>query len=349
MRKAFFTLFKQDLLLSWRNGLVLVTIITLVVITALYWTLPLMLPDEAPLSQSQYFLDETEGRILVQALSSEEGANLASSLEDLEARVQESNGTIGIIVEGSAEDLTYTLVFKSRHGQKTVNILKAVLRSLTAQITGESFGALSIKIEQLRSSSEIVPINKSMIAIILAFEVMILGFLFVAVVVFGEKKEGSIRSYRVSPSGLGNYVVSKTLVFTLLSMIYGLVMTTATIGFRVNYAALAAVLFLSCALMTLLGLGIAAFFNNISEWFVPGVLVLAVNMLSILPYQIPTYSAKFLTFLPGYSVIFGVSEILFPTGKEGFLPPLLLILTVQLVLFAVFALWAVRRKMMKEA
>ena len=347
MRKAFFSLFKQDLLLSWRNGLILVTVITLGVIIALYWTLPLIIPENASLGGSQIFLDETADQVLDQVLKPDQGIRRAENRDDLETRVEEANGLIGIIAEGSAKEITYTLVFKSRPAEKTISILKAVLRSISAQITGQSFGS-PVEIELLREKGGKLSMSDSMIAVMLAFEVMILGFLFAAVAVFAEKKEGSIRSYRVSPSGLSSYVFSKTLVFTLVSTAYGLIMTAATVGIRINLAVLTAVLLVSCAMMTLLGLGIAAFFNNISEWFITGVLVLAVNMLSILPYQIPTYSAGALTFLPGYSVIFGVREILFPTGKEGFLSPVMLTLGIELVIFAAFALWAVRRRMMKE-
>ena len=347
MKRAFTSLFRQDLVLSRRNGLLLVTAVTLAVIIALYWTMPLLLPKAPSLSRSLVFLDKTADGALREMIGGTEGIIFAADEKELHTMVREAKNTIGILAEGSLDEISYTLFFNTRPGDRVVRIIQAALKDMTRTARGSSPGS-PVTITRLRPEAPPVPANKSMIAILLAFEVMILGFLFVAVVIFGEKKEGSVRAYRVSPSGLGNYVLSKTLVFTIMSMIYGLVMTAATIGFSVNYARLSAVLFSACALMTLLGLGIAAFFRNISEWFVPGVLVLAVNMLALLPYRIPAYSARILTFLPGYTVIFGVNEILFPTGKVGFFPPLMLTLSIQTVLAALFALWSARRNMMKE-
>lgn len=347
--KTLFSLYTQDTILSWRNGLILVTLITLAVMVVLYWVLPLLLPEDVSFSSAQVFLDETDGTVVERFLL-ESGADpeiFLETEEGLEAFVAERSGRIGIKVTGNSSELHYSFVFHDRPGERTVKILQAVLASVTASITGEEYGA-PFSVETLRSPSDPPAANETMVAVMLAFEVMILGFLFVAVVVFGEKQEGSVRAYRVTPAGLTTYVVSKTLVFTLMSTVYGLLLVLFTFGIGVDYGSLLAILFPACALMTLLGLGIAAFFRNISEWFVPGVLILGINMLSIIPYQMPTYSAKFLTYLPGYIVIFGISEVLLPTGKTGFLVPILITLGLQLAVTVVFTLWSVRRNIMKE-
>lgn len=349
MNRGIFSLFRQDIVLTWRTKLVLVTIITLVVIVALYWTLPLIVGDSDPFQQQQIYLDRTEGKVVSKMLAglSEADVVFADDRESLETFVRDG-GLVGIIAAGSADSITYELVYDEAPGASSQNLIKAALRSLTAAIRNEELGA-PIDIEFLRDQSEPIPANDSLILIMLGFEVMILGFLFIAVVVFGEKREGSIRAYRISPSGLFNYVVSKTLVFTILSMVYGLVMVAVTLGFDVNYLRLAGLLVVSCALMTLLGLGIAVFFENLSQWFVPGVVLLGVNMLALIPYEIPAYNVPALRFLPGYNVIFGASEILFPTGKTDFMGPIMLRLGVGLAVAAVFAAWAVRRKMLKES
>ena len=72
-------------------------------------------------------------------------------------------------------------------------------------------------------------------------------------------------------------------------------------------------------------------------------------MLAIIPYQIPAYSLSFQEYLPGYNVIFAVSEILFSTGKSGFLGPVLGRLGIGTAIAAVFAAWAVHRKLLREA
>jgi ABC-2 type transport system permease protein/fluoroquinolone transport system permease protein len=346
MKSGILTLFRQDIVLTWRNGLVLVTVITLAVIVALYWTLPFMLKEDAPLSQSQILLDMSEGQV-VSAFFQGEGMDMAANREELESAIQEQAGTIGIVVQGSRDALAYELVFRNRPSDETISIVKAVFSNVTASLRGEE-PLRNINVRYLRAQADPITTRESLVLIMLAFEVLILGFLFIAVVVFGEKREGSIKAYRVSPSGLANYVISKTLVFTLLSVAYGIVMVITTIGFGADFASLSLVLLVSCSLMTLLGLGVAVFFENLSQWFVPGVLLLSINMLAIIPFQIPTYSLPGLGILPGYNVIFAAREILFPTGKEAFLGPVMLRLAIGTALCGGFAAWAVRRKMLRE-
>ena len=42
----------------------------------------------------------------------------------------------------------------------------------------------------------------------------------VAVMIFQEKQEDSIRAYRISPGTVAGYILSKTLVFIVLSIVY---------------------------------------------------------------------------------------------------------------------------------
>ncbi len=342
--KALWTLFKQDALLSWRNGLILVTVVTLAIIIGLYWLLPLFVADELTLGPSQLYFDDTSDRSVSELLA---GAEFAESREELELAVADADGLVGIVASGDRRSVEFEIVYKHVPDSAQVNILEAALREIAATLRGED-RAERIDSRSLRPGTPALTANQGLITVMLAFEVMILGFLFVAVVVFGEKTEGSIRAYRVTPSGLANYVISKVAVFTILSTLYGLVMVVATIGPRA-LGQLLPVLLISTALMSALGLGVAVFFKNISEWFVTGVVALSINMLAILPYQIPTFSARWLTFLPGYAVIFGATEILFPTGEVGFAQPMYLTLGVWLVAALVFAAVAVRRSIMREA
>jgi hypothetical protein len=348
--KRFLNLFKQDLLLSWRNGLVLVTLITLAIIVALYWTLPLMISGDLELEQGFVLFDDSEGGALRDFLSlrsTDRRFSLAASPGELESRLAEAGGFGVIVSDTPGGGLSYDIVYDSPVSETREAVVLAVLESIHAEATSATFGP-EISINELRPGSAPIEINQSLVVIMLALEAMILGFLFVAVVVFQEKQEGSIRAYRVSPGGLLPYVASKVLVFSLMSTAYGLIMVLMTLGFAADYLLLAPVLFLSCLFMTALGLGVAVHFKNISEWFVPGVLILAVNMLSILPYQLPGYSNPAISVLPGYQMIYAMTEILYPSGRSGYLAGTYGYLAVYLAVAALVDLPSVKARMMKE-
>ncbi len=121
-----------------------------------------------------------------------------------------------------------------------------------------------------------------MIPIFMSFEVVLLGFLIGAVLIFQSKQEGTIRAYRVSPGGTLIFILSKVLLYDVISLIYGLVVSLIAFGTSPNYLQLSLLIIGSSTLMTLLGLAIAVFFTNISEWFFAGATLMIVATLPML-------------------------------------------------------------------
>jgi ABC-2 type transport system permease protein/fluoroquinolone transport system permease protein len=220
--------------------------------------------------------------------------------------------------------------------------LDTVVRTLRGETPPSQFD-----VQLLRPAAEPVPLNLSILPVALVFEVVLLGFTFGAVMIFQEKQEGVNRAYRVSPGTTLDYIGAKNLLFIAMSLIYGTLLLLVAFGLEADYGRILLLVVLTSSAMTLVGLAIAVFFNNISEWFFVGVGVLIINMLPVFSYSIPTFAPRWLTVIPSYPVLFGAREILFSTGRTGFMSPLVL----QLVLFNVVAFVlcyvAVERKLMK--
>jgi ABC-2 type transport system permease protein/fluoroquinolone transport system permease protein len=278
---------------------------------------------------------------------------LLSSRSELETFVTEGRGSAVLVedAEGDADPgmpgLSFTIIHRSPAPRSTDSLIRAQLEDVYARATGISRAELP-PVTILRPGAPVVDLADRLLLVMLALEAMILGFLFVAVSIFQEKQEGSIRAYRVSPGGLVTYVASKVLVFSLIGTIYGLLMVLFTRGPMINWISLAPLLFFSCLFMTTLGLAVAAHFRNISEWFAPGVILLAVNMFSILPYQLPGYANPLLTALPGYQMIYAMTEILYPSGKSGYLNYAFLWLAIYLIIAAGLAFPSVKFRMLRE-
>ncbi len=105
---------------------------------------------------------------------------------------------------------------------------------------------------------------------LLAFEVIVLGFLLVAVFIFQEKSDGSIKAYCISPGGTLSYLLSKTALFAVIVLIYGLFFLLFTIGIPEQLLKISVVLLLASALYTLLGIIVEVFFRGISDWLFVG-------------------------------------------------------------------------------
>lgn len=186
--------------------------------------------------------------------------------------------SIGIFFEEDADGPRATLFYRGSISEENLNLIAAAiedpLRSIYMdQETAQYYGVQYIRLEAMG-----VPQNKNIVPPLLVFEVIVLGLLMSPVLLFQEKAEGTIRSYRVSPGGIAVYILSKAAVFAVISLVYGLLMVLPTIRISINYPALLTVIFFSSVIYTCLGLVVAVFFNNISEWLFVGIGLLMVNM-----------------------------------------------------------------------
>ncbi len=162
----------------------------------------------------------------------------------------------------------------------------------------------------------------SLIINLMVFEVLILPFVFIAVNLFQEKQDGTIRAYRVTPGGTGRYLAAKMLLWTGLTILYGVVLLLCTVGSGLSPAAWAAMLLLllvAGVFISAFGLFVALFFTSINGWFLPGISLLLVSQLPIVSYLFPTFSPPWITWFPTYRLLYAVRDILTvgPVGLTG--------------------------------
>lgn len=346
MLKKFVSLFKQDMTVAIRNYFHLVIIfLALIMIIVINF----VVPDQIKLTPQEVFFDNSEGKVLQKFLI-EKGVDKSrffDSKEALASEVRNNSNTLGIIMEGTIDNAKFTIIHQGTESEEILNVLDATIESTLDTIRGYTKYS-EYQVEYLRPKAEPIPFNKNLLPVFISFEVVMLGFLLIAVMVFQEKEDGSIRAYRVSPSGTLEYILSKTAVNLVLSTVYGGLIVLFTMGTSVNYLILFTVIILVSFLMTLLGLSISVFFKSLQEFLFVGVGVMALLSFPMISYFTPSFAPGFITWLPSYPVMFGLREILFPTGKTSLVISLILMLAVEgAVLFAV-SYWAVKRKLMKE-
>ena len=343
--KRLLMLMRQDLILTWRNGLVFFTGILLVIMVAMVWLLPESLGAET----AEYVYDGSESKQLEQFLrrAGAEPEIFVESPDALRQALQASSRGIGVIYEGDLQDPRFRLLTAGRLAEENVNLMEETLDNVVRTMRGSPPPVEQFEVERLRPPGESIPLNLSFLPVALVFEVVLLGFTFGAVMIFEEKQEGVNLAYRVSPATTLDYILSKNMVFVLMSLVYGGLLLLAAFGLDADYGRILLLIVLTTSMMTLVGLAIAVFFNNLSEWFFFGVGVLVLNMLPVLSYSMPTFAPDWLTLIPSYPVLFGAREILFSTGKANLMAPLLL----QLAIFNVVAFGlcylAVDRRLMR--
>lgn len=334
----------QDFRLTFRSGHIYVILAMAAIILILVFALPAEINTDA----QEYFLDASESGVFKQSLL-ELGAEpemILASEPELQTSLSESQRALGVVFRGTLDAPEFKIIVQGNVSEENIRLLEKTLDTIIQSLRG-TYQPPEAEITLLNENIEPIPLNKNMIPIFMSFEVILLGFLIGAVLIFQSKQEGTLRSYRVSPGGTLIFILSKVILYDVISLIYGLVVALIAFGSAPNYFQLSLLILASSTLMTLLGLAIAVFFTNISEWFFAGATLLIVAMLPMLSYAMPVFSPAFITWIPTYDIIFGFRNVLFEMGSAAALNQTFLTLGVSLLISFSVCYLAVDRRLMK--
>lgn len=270
------------------------------------------------------------------------------SIDDLETALTTNKNDTGIIVNVRDGEPVFTILHRNALAEENKRLIELTLDSAWS-LSKESWiiSAPPFEIRTLTPEPEKISLNRFVLPTLIVFEVMVLGFLFTAVLLFQEKQEGSLKAFRVSPAGTLTYLLTKLIVWTVLSGIYGTVLILATLGWKVEYFHVLPLLLLGSGMMTLFGIATAAFFNNISQWMFVGVGILVVNMIPQIAFVNPTLSGGWYEFIPSHPMLITVREVLLYGNVSG-AGHTNLIIGIEFAAIFIAAYFIIDRKLMKE-
>lgn len=371
MLRAWRTLLTRDSILLWRNGHVLVTAILMAVMI----TLTLLLPERIAGKPKELILDQLAGSPLQAAYAAQPKLRFAADEAGLRASLADDPGLTGIILRGTLEQPQATILAGAHIPDSALALLEASIDELlrrtratpapaaTAELaetsaataanttaTSAATGPATMPtVHYLEAQRPEPPLYLRGLPVFLIFEAGILGFLLVAVFVFQEKQEGTLRAFLVTPAKRSAYLLSKLAAFTLLSLLYGAGVLAAGLlrGVQPNLAGILLTLTAAAASLTLLGLGFATFFDNLSQWFFPGLGVLVLNMAPFLSNVNPVFQPFWLSLAPSWPFLKLAEHFLQPTGQLPGLP--LVLAACWLAGSAVFCALTLRFKLLKGA
>lgn len=346
MMKRFGSQFIQNLIIIVRNHFHWIILLTLATIIVIYH----IFPESYESKTTTYFYDASPDKAMESFLIDYGMADYIGfeSVDALTAFIGSNRNYIGVVYDVEEEQRTVTLIHNGKPDAKTHNLWKLATEMIMLYEQGE-LSNMSFQTVALETDPYKMTLKDLLLPIMESFEVMILGFMLVAVAMFQEKEEGSIRAYRVSPGGVWSYILSKAGVWVFLSLIYGTIAIMATHGFDVNWIGLIALIIVGSYFMTVLGMCVAVFFDNMSEWFFIAVTILVINMLPQVSLANPAFSPEWIRILPSYPVMFAVKDALFGTGEVSTIWRTVGLLTAEGVGISLIAYLLIKYKMMKAA
>lgn len=224
-----------------------------------------------------------------------------NSEEELRQAVKDS-GTIGLLGD---DDGSITVLHPGL-SEKTVRAIMVMLYNSSDT---------EVQVETMNENNQTIPFNKRMTPVFICFEALIIGFILGGALMLSEKEEGTFRALRIAPMGVDRYLISKTVLFSIIAVLYALLMAFFCVGFGFSFFRFVLLSFFGAAIFSLIGLAFTTLFKDMSSWFFSMALLLSVNMLPVVAYMEPSFSPLWLRAIPSYSMIFAYEKILF--GMDG--------------------------------
>lgn len=123
-----------------------------------------------------------------------------------------------------------------------------------------------------------------LLPVVLLENILINTFYFVSALILLERNEGTLSALSVTPLRGDEYLASKVITLTALSLVESLVIATAVAGFDGRLLTMALGIALGSIFFCLSGVALIVHYDSINEFIMPSVLYTAVLSLPILGY-----------------------------------------------------------------
>ncbi|HEX2270783.1 MAG TPA: hypothetical protein VHH35_14650 [Pyrinomonadaceae bacterium] len=123
-----------------------------------------------------------------------------------------------------------------------------------------------------------------LLPVVLLENILINTFYFVSALLLLERSEGTLAAQSVTPLRGGEYLASKVMTLTALSLVESLLIATAVAGFDRRLLMMSIGIVLAAILFCLSGVALIVHYESINEFIMPSVLFTAVLSLPILGY-----------------------------------------------------------------
>lgn len=249
-------------------------------------------------------LFEVEGKEIYILNQEEEIKNIAEKEQKFGAVVNLKNNKLHYkyYIQGYEKEKFKNLYLIS-HVENTEN--------LQENIDNQDVRPLSTDYEKLTDRENLIPT-------FLTFNGSLFGLFIIAAYVFLDKNEGVIKAYAVTASSVWQYLLSKTMVLLVVSLITSLIIVIPVMGIGPNYLLMILFLIVTGLFSSSLGLLIAGFYDNIMQAFGTIYLIMIVLILPAISNMIPSWNPEWMKFFPTYHMIAGFKELILENGDTSY-------------------------------
>lgn len=324
--KKILNLLKKDLLLGIKDVFILLEIGFAILIMLL---LIFVFPKEIEPDAMVYIYDKTG---LLQNITDKMTENEDLELEldvfvdSREAIVQgmvKNRNAMGIIIshgEGTVyrtEMLVqpYTSTAMMKYIETEMEDLLSILHPPAGSYPPDVYS--SVRISALQEGlREKIPFNKRILPAVIVLMVGIIGMFAMVSLIGQERGDATIRAFRVTPTGMSGFLLSKNLMLLSVSVVTFSVIYVPVMGGFSAYLPALLITLLTVIFGSAIGTFLGSYFDSPMAsigWVILLMMVLSLPAISLFA---PVFSPGWLKFLPTYHSLFGLDAAMFPDNNS---------------------------------
>lgn len=242
---------------------------------------------------------------------------LFDNADYLETMTEKEKPAFGILMtyDEDSKKITKEFFLQGYESERFVNLYK-----LVNVVDEATMMEIADDVEVRDLGGEPMDLNNREFALpsLLTFNGSLMGMFIIAAYIFLDKQEGIIKAYAVTASKVWQYLMSKVMVMTTVTILTTFVITLAVRGFKANYLLLLILLVTSSFFGSSIGLVISSFYDSMTKSFAAIYTFMMLFMLPAVAYFIPSWEPLWIKFLPTYFLINGFKEVIVTNGDTGF-------------------------------
>lgn len=258
-------------------------------------------------------------------------------VENREAIVEgmiKNRNAMGVIIAHGDETLyrtemlvqPYTTTAMMKYGETEMEDLLSILHPPAGAYPPDVYASVRISALQEGLRDEI-PFNQRILPAIIVMMIGIIGMFAMVSLIGQERGDATIRAFRVTPTGMGGFLLSKNLMLLAVSVVTFSVIYIPVMGGFSGYLPALLITMLTVVFGSAVGTFLGSYFDSPMAsigWVILLMMVLSLPAISLFA---PVFSPGWLKFLPTHHSLFGLDAAMFPDNNGHVILQSILILT----------------------
>ncbi|MDE0882380.1 MAG: ABC transporter permease [Myxococcota bacterium] len=341
---AFTSLLWLDLRNVWLSLFPLIMLATVFFQGAiLRWAVPEKFEHEPTIQ----LVDNTSDRAFERMISKAPDLAMAST-EELQAWAAEDRSRVGLVFSGSRHEPAVEIVHAAEPDAGLLQMARVQAGVFWSRIGGLGW-ARGHRYTHLGEDRKPSPFNHGLMGVLLAVDVAISAFLFLAMMIFEEKQTGAIEAIKVSPVGTLSYLSAKITATMIHSLPPAVLLILMVMPDAVSSLELWSVLVVATLAFSFAGAILGVLLKSLFDGIFWVVLASYALLLPLFAYLLPTLDQLWMHYIPTWGALYGVRSALFPTGRSDDVWMALFSMLPALALLALIATALVHMRLLRRS